>query len=63
MDPSGSPSTSPLRIAARAGVRAYAYAALGFLGDPEDRGSILRLIVGSNYVLRAGSSTLLQTIP
>ncbi len=44
------------------GVRAYAYAALGFLGDPEDRGSILKLLIGSNYVLRTESSTLAQTI-
>ena len=42
--------------------RAYAYASLGFLGDPEDRGSILRLLIGSNYVLRTASSTALQTI-
>ena len=62
MDPTGFPSTSPRRSAARDGVRAYASAALGLLGDPEDRGSILRLMVGSNYVLRTGSSTLLQTI-
>ena len=43
-------------------VRAYAYAALGFLGDSEERGSILKLLIGANYPLRTWASTELHSI-